>query len=130
MGKRGAAARWSQDRPRTIVKPPEPYAHRAAGKLTSETCQVLRSHFGPDVPIPICIIREWVELLERAKAAGDLTLARDVLKALTAMLMPRLPARGSAPASQLDLQLPSDVDFSHLSNDELERATGRRILSN
>jgi len=129
MGKRGAAGRWARGRP-GMVKPPEANANRAAKRLTSEICKVLRSHFGPDVPIPIRIIREWVQLLERANAAGDLTLARDVLKALTAMLMPRLPARGSAPASQLDLQLPSGVDFSHLSNDELERATGRKILSN
>jgi len=46
------------------------------------------------------------------------------------MLMPRLPARSPAPISPHDLHLPSDADLSDLSDEELERATGRKMLSN
>jgi hypothetical protein len=70
MGKRGAAARWSQGKRRNIGKPPKAYPHRAVEKLTREIHQSMQSRSSPGA-IPECLIREWMELFERAKAAGN-----------------------------------------------------------
>jgi hypothetical protein len=105
MGRRGAAARWSQDK--AIGKRPEACAHRAVERLTKELYQATQSRFGRDAAIPICIIREWVQLYEREKSAGNRTRAIKVLAALTRMTVPPWPRRSSAPASPPDLQLPS-----------------------
>jgi len=82
-------------------------AHRAVERLTKELYQATQSRFGRDAAIPICIIREWVQLYEREKSAGNRTRAIKVLAALTRMTVPPWPRRSSAPASPPDLQLPS-----------------------
>ena len=127
MGKRGATARWSREKPLTIDDPPDTHALRAAEKLTREIHRAMQSRFGPVVPIPVFLIREWAELFVRAKASGKHALAREVLKDLTKILMPLVLRHSSAPASPRDLQLPSDADLSHLSDEELERVTGRKM---
>jgi len=115
-GRRGSRAPF-------LLEPPETCAHRAVERLTSEICQAL----GPDTAIPTCLIRELVELYVRAKAAGNYAVARDVIKDLTKLLMPLGPRHSSAPVLPPDFQLPSDADLSHLSDDDLERVTGRKM---
>ena len=79
MGRRGAAARWSQDK--AIGKRPEACAHRAVERLTKELYQATQSRVGRDAAIPICIIREWVQLYEREKSAGNRSHAIKVPRA-------------------------------------------------
>jgi len=119
-GRRGSRAPF-------LLEPPETCAHRAVERLTNQICQALQSRFGPDVPIPVFLIREWAELFVRAKAAGNYAVARDVIKDLTKLLMPLGPRHSSAPVLPPDFQLPSDADLSHLSDDDLERVTGRKM---
>ena len=56
-------------------------AHRAVERLTNELYQATQSRVGRDAAIPICIIREWVQLYEREKSAGNRSHAIKVPRA-------------------------------------------------
>ncbi len=81
--------------------------------ITGSVEEYIAEHWSRKIP------RAYEQLLHAAMEAGDVRMSLSILMAMTAM-SPLTPARLKQLAHNAIVPLPSDVDLSHISDEDLE----------